>query len=576
MFSEEIKQLAIYYKDKKSTSNLTRWKKPIYYQLLKETSFLPESASATQRIWHVLNDTNKVPKCKNCNKNTKWIPSYKPPQYSQYCSSLCASASDDTKQKRIDTLQEKYGVVSYSQTDEFKEQQKGKKASKQTKEKMKKAIHNRTPEQKQKILEKRRQTNLKRYEHINVLASEKVKNIKKEKYGTVNYTETEEFKNKRKKTMFKKYGVEYCGQSDELSNNTKNTNLERYGNEYWSTSRIPSESLNKLNNTEWLFTQHVINKIPSTQLAQLLQVDKETVGNYINKAGFNRVRHPSSYAEQQLCSLFEQHNIKYITNSRSIIPPKELDIYLPDFNTAIEYCGLYWHSTAHDRITRNYHKEKMDLCNNKGIRLITIFEDEWVHHQQLVIDKLLTLLNLKINHSIFARKCHIVEVSTKTKRQFFNDNHIQGDGPSSINIGLMCDNELVACMGFIKQKNQHYLNRYATNKQVIGGFSKLLKHFQNNYEWSKIVSFADLRWSDGNLYRTTGWKLDSILPPDYTYVNLNNVTRIHKFNFRHKNLKNILGEQYNPKLSETENTKNHNWFKIYNCGLQRWVIENPQ
>ena len=132
--------------------------------------------------------------------------------------------------------------------------------------------------------------------------------------------------------------------------------------------------------------------------------------------------------------------------------------------------------------------------------MITIFEDEWNERKEQVKAKLLSLLKIDNRERIYARNTDIVIVSSRTKIEFFNKNHIQGDGPSSINIGLMHNDELVACMGFTNHKDAIYLNRYATSFHVIGGFGKLLKYFQNNYEWNILVSFADLRWSNGNLY----------------------------------------------------------------------------
>ncbi|MFW6130771.1 MAG: hypothetical protein ACOC56_06250, partial [Atribacterota bacterium] len=60
------------------------------------------------------------------------------------------------------------------------------------------------------------------------------------------------------------------------------------------------------------------------------------------------------------------------SNKRRFI---ELDIYLPDFNIAIEYNGLYWHSELNGK-DRNYHLNKTNICENENIQLIHIFEDE--------------------------------------------------------------------------------------------------------------------------------------------------------------------------------------------------------
>lgn len=279
-----------------------------------------------------------------------------------------------------------------------------------------------------------------------------------------------------------------------------------------------------------------------------------------------------SRPELEIQKMLRDLDIKFTTNDRTIIPPKELDIWIESRSLAIEYCGLYWHSETCGK-TKNYHKSKMDACNRKGIRLITIFEDEWIHRKPQVTKKILSILGLSNDRHVYARKCSIVTVDGATKRQFFAQNHIQGDGLSSINIGLEFDKELVAVSGFTKHQGKYYLTRYATSTCVVGGFSRLMKHFTRHYQWDQIVSFADLRWSVGALYETTGWALDSLLPPDYSYVEGN--VRRHKFNYRRRALPKIL-KTFDPKLSEKQNCDNNGILRIWDCGKQRWTLTNNE
>jgi hypothetical protein len=184
--------------------------------------------------------------------------------------------------------------------------------------------------------------------------------------------------------------------------------------------------------------------------------------------------------------------------------------------------------------------------------------------------KILTRYNTSTK--IHGRQCKIITPTKSDKIDFLNTYHIQGDGPGSITSGLLYNNEIVAVMTFIdKGQGNFVLNRYATKGNIRGGFSKLLSHFKRTNIWNAIISFADLRWSQGDVYKNNGFRLDKILLPDYSYVV--GEERVHKFNFRHKNLKKKL-ERYDPMLSETQNTLNNQIYKIYNCGLQRWVVDN--
>jgi hypothetical protein len=281
--------------------------------------------------------------------------------------------------------------------------------------------------------------------------------------------------------------------------------------------------------------------------------------------------HTSSKAEIEISELITRMGITVINNDRSTITPFELDILIPDHNIAIEYCGLYWHSEQQGK-DKHYHRRKHDMCAAQGIVLITIFEDEWRFKQPQVISKLKSMLGCRDSATTYARNTTVVDVDVDTKRWFFNNNHIQGNGPGSINLGL-CDinGRLVAVMSFIQQRNQHYLNRYATSCNVPGGFSKLLKHFQTTYNWNKIISFADQRWSTGNLYHKTGWRLDATIAADYSY-SPDGINRVHKFNYRRKYLPTLLNS-FDPNRSEWENCADNGVLRIWDCGKLRFVID---
>ena len=64
-------------------------------------------------------------------------------------------------------------------------------------------------------------------------------------------------------------------------------------------------------------------------------------------------------------------------NNRSILGGLELDMYIPSCKVAIEYNGLRWHSEQF-KPDKNYHLNKLLKCQEKGIKLIQIFEDEYL------------------------------------------------------------------------------------------------------------------------------------------------------------------------------------------------------
>jgi hypothetical protein len=84
---------------------------------------------------------------------------------------------------------------------------------------------------------------------------------------------------------------------------------------------------------------------------------------------------------------------------------------------------------------------------------------------------------------------------------------------------------------------------------IIGAASKLLSHFIKTYAPIKIISYADRRWSTGNLYEKLGFKKVSGGTPNYWYVNSDHTKRFYRFNFRKDKLKEKL-QTYNIILSE--------------------------
>lgn len=262
-------------------------------------------------------------------------------------------------------------------------------------------------------------------------------------------------------------------------------------------------------------------------------------------------------------------------NNRTILNSKELDIVIQNLNIAFEYDGLFWH-TEEKGCSNRYHLDKTNECKDKGIQLIHIFSDEWNNNKDLVKSKISHLLNKNNNDKIYARKCSIREISASEKNLFLNKNHIQGADRASIKLGLFYDDKLVSVMTFCKprislgQNNSssydYELSRFASdiNLRVIGGFGKLFNYFKNNYEWNNLLTYADKRWSKGNVYIKNGWKHIHDSKPSYWYTN--GRERFHRYGFRKQELKNKFPDIYDKDLTEFEIMSKTQYCKIWDCG----------
>ena len=263
--------------------------------------------------------------------------------------------------------------------------------------------------------------------------------------------------------------------------------------------------------------------------------------------------------------------------NREILRNREIDVYIPSLKLGIEYNGLHWHSERLGK-GKNYHLDKLNKCNEQGIRLIQIFEDEWINRREICESKLKQICGLNTNPKIYARKCEIREISKKTEvYDFLDKNHIQGRTGFTIGLGVYYNNELVGVMTFKKEKEGYWdLNRFATdiNYHCIGIGGKLFKYFTRNYDYQEIKSFADRRWTTNptnNLYTKLGFEFDSYVPPTYWYYNpkISRIERFHKFGFR----KQHLHKQYDLPLTMTERemTETLGYTRIWDCGLIKYV-----
>lgn len=246
----------------------------------------------------------------------------------------------------------------------------------------------------------------------------------------------------------------------------------------------------------------------------------------------------------------------------------ELDLYSQNHQMAVELCGMYWHSEQRGYYPKNYHYNKYLSCRTSGITLLTIFEDEWLKNRDLVLSIVESKLG-KFTKRIAARKCKVQPLSSSTAKSFFDQFHIQGGCQSTESAGLIHNDELVAAMSLgphHRDSKTLVLNRlcFAPRTQVIGGASRLLSHLTKG---RALVSWSDNRWSTGKVYEELGFKLDREYGPDYSYTN--NRERLHKQRFK----KSLTGCP--PDIKEADWCRERGWYRIWDCGKKRWVLD-PQ
>jgi predicted DNA binding CopG/RHH family protein len=528
-----------------TSSILRRYKKDNALQntILEYTLFLDVYApSIKQRVYHYVNKIDYPSLCL-CNKSKK---------FKNCCEGYRKSCGDNSCSKKIReiTCIEKYGVKNVAGNINIQEK-----------------IH---------------ATNIKRYgtKGFNIA---KQKETIFEKYGVEFVSQIKDVKEKKKKTFIEKYGFDHPSKNKEIAIKISNSHLNSIKKkEYFVNKRLLDLNnvvlLNKdifLSVSDDLYT-FIFKCLKCEQCYEitrhLIRQRKDcTACTKCNIIGFNH----TSEKQIKIMEFLKTNGVDdMLINCRNVISG-ELDIYIPSLNIAIEFNGLYWHNEL--RKSNTYHLDKTIKCNDKGIRLIHIWEDDFDFKLDIIKSMLLNYIN-KTSLKIHGRKCEIKEVNSTNANIFLNDNHIQGNVNASIKIGLYHNDELVSLMTFgmlrksLGQKSEegHFeLLRFCNklNTTVIGGASKLFKYFLKTYKPKKIISYADRSRSIGNLYEKLGFIKDKSSGPNYWYV-VDGI-RKHRFGYR----KDILVKQgYDVNKTEKEIMFNKNIYRIYDCGNLKYVF----
>jgi len=338
-----------------------------------------------------------------------------------------------------------------------------------------------------------------------------------ERYGVKHNTQAEGMKQKSIATRVEKYGVEWPGQSEEIVKKALRTKLDHYGT----------------------LSPAVFGKCENA-----LADDLETWG----------------------LSVRRQHVLK---NNKSI------DVLIPELNMGVEYCGLYWHNEySPEPRDHRYHAGKAETAAAEGIRLITIFEDEWLQRRAQVTNVLKAIFGLS-SRRLGARQCRLHDLEVPVAKDFLEAHHLQGAAPHvRYAVGLSHDDELVGVMTLGPHHRQGHgalvLNRlgFAADTSVAGGASRL---FKAACAWARaqghqtIISWSDNRWFAGGAYPRLGFHLAEALPPDYTYVVRKAPReRLSKQSQKKDRVDCPLG------LTEREWARQRGLARVWDCGHKRW------
>lgn len=251
-------------------------------------------------------------------------------------------------------------------------------------------------------------------------------------------------------------------------------------------------------------------------------------------------------------SLCDEDDVVF--NGRKILSGQELDIYIPSKKIAIEYNGLYWHSEKFKE--KRYHYNKWKTCQEKGVELISIWEDDWENRESAVkhmLKKKMGFLEQKerINPTVDIR-----EIERQEKKSFTEKYSIAKIPLVSRDFGVFQDDELLAVfsLSLLNGKTTVNFGSYAEKCDMsfcssdIMNFVKDYARKENVKEISVVIdnSFSDMK---------------KILDRDFntvTYLDLN---------FSYIVQKKRVSRSSSRKFTEEEKS---NLLKIYDCGTTKY------
>jgi hypothetical protein len=598
-------------------------------EILSKTDFLPEDSTWVQRLWHCTRVVYEIPECKNsqCDEKCNFLDGY----YQKYCSLKCHNNDPCVIRTRKITMSNRYGAPTtlqsavlrkkVAETNLCKYGYENPLSNKEIQNKVKKTniekYGHENPFGNADVYAKGRHTMQVKYGAPHTLQSpelsSKVEQTVLLKYGVNNAMQSQEVREVTERTNIERYGHSVPSKSENVKQNIINTNIERYGHpspllnsdikakvretnlkiygsEHPSSSRSVQDKIKEAharNRADKNFI-HGSHKHVNSAFLEILKDDK-TFMEMVEKYGYMKLSDISNLAVSTICnralkieptkkvvSSFEKSiktdivsGIEVLENSRKVISPLELDFYFPDYNMAIECNGSYWHSELNGK-GKYYHLNKTKLCEEKEIQLIHIWEHDWIKKPELIKQRLLTKLGK--TEKVYARKTQLVKLQIKPASDFLNQYHLQGTCPASIRYALYECDELVAVMTFGKSRfNKKYeweLLRYCSTKQVIGGASKLFKHFVREHNPKTVVSYSDKMWNTGAVYEKLGFEYSHTSSPSYYYTK-NYVDFENRVAYQKHKLEKKL-DYFDSNLTEWENMQANGYDRIWDCGNDVW------
>ena len=438
------------------------------------------------------------------------------------------------------------------------------------------------PFQSNEIIQRALATKREKYgEHFEGI-TEKIQSTTEQRYGTRFLMQTAKFKEQARQTCIKKYGVDNYAKSSHFLKTV-------------ITNPLLADNCKAFRDDPQSFIDsHFDHKPTLAELSEVCGIRDSSVGWIINEAGLaDLVQYTYSRMEDELSEFLHSILPKGAIiqqNTFRIITPYELDIYLPEYSFAIECNPTITHNSTIPGWDENdspkpidYHKMKTDMCEEHGVFLFHIFGYEWSYKSDILKSMISNILGCSL-YKVYARRTTVKEVSDADAMSFLEASHRQGGVHSSIRLGLYQNDELVSLMTFSRTRytigrtsqdsdSCYELVRFCNklNTNVVGGASKLFKHFVEHYQPDCIISFSDRAHTTGKMYEKLGFIKDHVSDPGYMWVDLVTDRGYARSNAQKSNIKQFLKDDtIDLSKTEVQIMSEHKFVQVFDSGVICW------
>lgn len=471
----------------------------------------------------------------------------------------------NNREKAEITCLEKYGASTVTQVDEIKQ-------------KIKNTLAEKTDAEWEKIIDKRKKTNLKKYNTEFAQSTREVKNKIKEtnlkRYNNTVAIQSDEIQQKIKTSNLKKYGTEFAIESDVVQDRIKQTNLKKYGYEYPFQSKEIRKEMEKHRK------ETSLKKYGCISPCQVLEFKEKAEATCLEKYGvpyncmtsqcMNANRNTISKTNLKVQKALLDIGIK--TTLEFHIEKQSYDLLCTDKNILIEINPWITHNSTFGFIKKvapkepYYHYNKTIKAKEYGYKCVCIWD--W--------DDINKIFDLLINKNVFyGRNLKIKEVSKNETDAFLNQYHLQNTCKNQeIRLGLYTkNNELIQLMTFGRpryNKNYEYeLLRLCTKagNVVVGGAERLFKYFIKKYNPNSIISYCDNSKFSGDVYKRLNMTLKTFGKPVKHWYNPKTHKHFTDSLLRERGYSQLHGDDLHTKGESNEKLMiEAGYVEIYDCG----------